>query len=351
MGSLFTWVWQHWYVLLPLLLGFLAIWKLLPHARQPQSAAMMGLGAAAIILGGIVLPRATGVHVSWMFDLFFYLFAGAAIASAGAMITQRNPVYAALYFALVILNVCGLFLLQSGPFLAAATVIVYAGAIIVTFLFVIMFAQQSGLAQYDRRCREPLLASLAGFLLMGALLYAINASYQVSPRLTGLVKGLEETVNSAAKTTKLEVKDLMGILRVNDAPIDLLLAEELNRLPGWPEKAAARAKLHQLETQVIAAAANQDTAVLLNLVKEYYSLAASLQHAQQRYTGMLGIPAGMQTQVSPLSRRTEEPGHVAQLGRTLFGDYLLAVELAAVLLLIATVGAIVIVQRPKEAAA
>ncbi len=311
---------------------------------------MMVIGFTALLLGGILLPHYTGAQVSWMFDLFFYLFAGGAIAAAGAMITQRNPVYAALYFALVILQVCGLFLLLSGPFLAAATVIVYAGAIIVTFLFVIMFAQQSGLAQYDRRSREPFLASLGGFLLMGALLYAIQVSYVIPTKLTSLVKGLQETLNSAANSTTLQAKDLIGILKVNDSSIDLILNDELRRMPGWPEQIRTKAQLTQLEPKAAAALAQNDTKALLAVLREYYSIAAAIEHAQKKYIGTLGMAVNQKRQVSPLSMHTNEPGHVAQLGRTLFGDYLLAVELAAVLLLVATIGAIVIVQRPKETA-
>ena len=73
----------------------------------------------------------------------FYVFAAVAVLCAGLMITDRNPLYAALWFALTTLAVCGLFLINSAPFLAAATIIVYAGAIVVTFLFVIMLAQQA----------------------------------------------------------------------------------------------------------------------------------------------------------------------------------------------------------------
>ena len=90
------------------------------------------------------------------------------------MITNRNPVYSALWFALVTLSICGLFLLQSAPFLAAATIIVYAGAIVVTFVFVIMLAQQSGATIYDQRSRQPLLATIAAFVLLGALLATIE---------------------------------------------------------------------------------------------------------------------------------------------------------------------------------
>src|SRR5439155_438322 len=67
----------------------------------------------------------------------FYLFAAIAIVAGGLLVTQQNPARAALSFAIVVLATCGLFLLQAAPFLMAATIIVYAGAIIVTFLFVI----------------------------------------------------------------------------------------------------------------------------------------------------------------------------------------------------------------------
>ncbi len=68
-------------------------------------------------------------------------------------VTSRNPVYSALWFASVVLSTSGLFLLADAPFLAAGTIIVYAGAIIVTFLFVIMLAQMEGKAHYDRAAR------------------------------------------------------------------------------------------------------------------------------------------------------------------------------------------------------
>jgi NADH-quinone oxidoreductase subunit J len=85
------------------------------------------------------------------------------------MAVEPNPVYAALWFATVILSTCGLFLMLGAAFISAATVIVYAGAIIVTFLFVIMLARQSGSSVYDRRFRRPLLAVVLGAALLGAL--------------------------------------------------------------------------------------------------------------------------------------------------------------------------------------
>lgn len=162
----------HGVALLPPLLGFLAIWWLMPRAKVWPRPVGVLLGLAALVSGSLTLFEAGDTIVS---NVLFGFFALVAVVSAALMITNRNPLYSALWFAVVTLSVCGLFLLRSAPFLAAATVIVYAGAIIVTFLFLIMLAQQSvGVAAYDQRARQPLAATLLGFLVLGALLCALR---------------------------------------------------------------------------------------------------------------------------------------------------------------------------------
>ncbi len=69
---------------------------------------------------------------------FFLLFSVMAILGALMLIWQRNPVSSALYLILSFASLAGLFVLLHAPFLAALQVIVYAGAIMVLFLFVIM---------------------------------------------------------------------------------------------------------------------------------------------------------------------------------------------------------------------
>ena len=85
------------------------------------------------------------------------------------MITHPRPVYSALYFVLLVVAVAFLLVLQRAEFLAVALIIIYAGAILVTYAFVIMLAQQAGAAAYDIRSREPFWAVLAGFVTMGAV--------------------------------------------------------------------------------------------------------------------------------------------------------------------------------------
>ncbi len=71
-------------------------------------------------------------------QLVFYLFAGVAVASGVLMITRRNPVYSAMYLVLTLFSIAAIFVLLDAHFLAALQVLVYAGAILVLFLFVIM---------------------------------------------------------------------------------------------------------------------------------------------------------------------------------------------------------------------
>jgi NADH-quinone oxidoreductase subunit J len=159
-----------WGIVITMLLGFVAVYALLPRPHSyPRiwGAASAGL---ALLLGGILLTNAGSFSAE---SLLFYLFSFTSVVSGGLLVTLNNPVRGALSFALVVLSTCGLFLLQAAPFLMAATAIVYAGAIIVTFIFVIMLAQQAGMSDADHRSREPFLACLTGFVLLGTILYVL----------------------------------------------------------------------------------------------------------------------------------------------------------------------------------
>ncbi len=70
--------------------------------------------------------------------LLFAMFAGTAIGCALGVVFHRNPVHCALLLVGVLLSLSGLFVLLHAPFIASLQVIVYAGAIMVLFLFVVM---------------------------------------------------------------------------------------------------------------------------------------------------------------------------------------------------------------------
>ncbi len=70
--------------------------------------------------------------------IVFYLFAAIAVIAALGVVGLRNPVYAALCLAVVFVSFAGLYVLLSAPFIAVAQVMIYAGAILILFVFVIM---------------------------------------------------------------------------------------------------------------------------------------------------------------------------------------------------------------------
>jgi NADH-quinone oxidoreductase subunit J len=70
--------------------------------------------------------------------IFFYLFAGVSIAAAVMVIASRNPVHSVLFLILAFVNGAGLFVLLGAEFLAMILIIVYVGAVMVLFLFVVM---------------------------------------------------------------------------------------------------------------------------------------------------------------------------------------------------------------------
>lgn len=70
--------------------------------------------------------------------ILFYVFAAVAVASAVVVIAQRNPVYSAFALIVTLCSLSVVFALLGSPFIAVLQVIVYAGAIMVLFLFVLM---------------------------------------------------------------------------------------------------------------------------------------------------------------------------------------------------------------------
>jgi NADH-quinone oxidoreductase subunit J len=103
--------------------------------------------------------------------IFFYLFAAICVASAFMVIAAKNPVHSVLFLILAFVNAAGLFVLLGAEFLAMILIIVYVGAVLVLFLFVVMmldvdFAElRQGFLQY-----MPIGAVVGGILLVELVL-------------------------------------------------------------------------------------------------------------------------------------------------------------------------------------
>ncbi|MBM4073384.1 MAG: hypothetical protein FJ271_31345 [Planctomycetes bacterium] len=331
---------RYWLALLPAALGFVGVYCLLPQAKGGRPMLGTLLGGAALALTGWLLLRHDGILPE---RILFYAFSALAIVGGGMVLAQRNPVHAALSFALVVLSTCGLFLLLAAPFLMAATIIVYAGAIVVTFLFVIMLAQQAGLASADQRSREPFLASLAGYILIGALLCVLEKTFDArtidaaleridavaraesvddARRQFGEIRKLFDDPQKPGSDRTLPVDEMKRLIPQTDQ--DLLEAEFLLNARDLPKLKAMFRKLHQQGLQ-----ARLSIGVLTADEKQP---ATPFSQGPLDAAGRHALPAQ----------------NVAGLGRTLFADYLLPIELAGILLLVASIGAIAIAARRPE---
>lgn len=195
-----------------IVLGAAGTYLLLPHrlgAVRSRSQHVLGIVLATVAaLLFALFWKPPGVLLT---SIFFYAFALSSIIGALLMITSRDPVHSALWFASVVLSTSGLFLLAGASFLAAGTVIVYAGAIIVTFLFVIMLAQQQGRAVYDRAARAPYLSTVTCFLILWSLTYVLGGLHASStPENPALIRPVMK-LRDAPPDSK-EVRVLSGAL-------------------------------------------------------------------------------------------------------------------------------------------
>jgi NADH-quinone oxidoreductase subunit J len=112
----------------------------------------------------------------------FAIAASIVIIGAIGVVMSRNPVHAALMLVMTLFGVAVLFVAQQANFLAAVQVIVYAGAIVVLFLFVIMFLgvdREENIGEEPLRFQRPLAAVLVLLTAAGLLLVGINTKWAV----------------------------------------------------------------------------------------------------------------------------------------------------------------------------
>src|SRR5256886_16812376 len=99
---------------------------------------------------------------------FFYTLSGLAVLGGILVITRRNAVHSALALILTLLAVAGLYLMLYAPFVAGVQIILYAGGIMVLFLFVIMLVNLDK-AQREEQFNKQWLVGLLAAVVLGVL--------------------------------------------------------------------------------------------------------------------------------------------------------------------------------------
>ncbi len=147
---------------------------------------------------------------TWPDILVFAAAAAVILVGAVGVVTSRNPVHAALSLVMTLFGVAVLFIEQEADFLAAVQIIVYAGAIVVLFLFVIMFL---GVDRAEDINVEPLIGqrplafvfsaiTLGGVLAMAATAHWVTGAQQVVGPIEGHVAGLNSPAGEPAQLGK-----------------------------------------------------------------------------------------------------------------------------------------------------
>jgi NADH-quinone oxidoreductase subunit J len=104
---------------------------------------------------------------------FFYFLSGLALLGGVLVITRRNPVHSALALILTLLALAGLYLMLYAPFVAGVQIILYAGGIMVLFLFVIMLVNIEKAAKEEQFNKIWVIGLLAAVALGGLLVAVI----------------------------------------------------------------------------------------------------------------------------------------------------------------------------------
>lgn len=141
-----------------------------------------------------------------MAHLFFFYFAAVIVTTGVLVVSLRNPVYSALSLLILFFHVAGLYVTLHAEFLAAVQVIVYAGAILVLYLFVVMLLN---LKREERYHRQLPIGGLLGITLLteAVLLFAsrntVTGIPALPPEEATTASGNTETIGEVLYSTYL----------------------------------------------------------------------------------------------------------------------------------------------------
>lgn len=248
--------------------------------------------------------------------VFPVIFGFIALAGAVRMVTHPRPVFAALYFILVVIATAGLFLLLRAEFMAFSLIIVYAGAILITYMFVLMLAQQGaangvGDPWYDRVPRESISAVVVGFLMLATL---GDAYFSPAAR-----------AERAAVAVRAEAEGL---------------DEAWMRLDGMPKLLLENVRTAHREQSKATGAASEIAAVVrgadgraIRVGEDSATVEVSFADGSK---GVVALPASM------------IPENSRQVGVDLVSRYPASLEIAGVVLLMALFGAVILARKQIE---
>ncbi len=176
-----------------------------------------------------------------MAEPIFFLFAGLAIACAISLVYHNNPLYSAISLVGVLLSLACIYVTLAAPFIAAVQVLVYAGAIMVLVVFVIMLLNLEDDYPINRLRYLYPVGAILGLVLLAQTFFIFYAVHR-APHNEAVAQtnvGLTENIGRAMYTEYLLPVEIVGILllmaivgavmmsrRLNQPQIELVKAQE-----------------------------------------------------------------------------------------------------------------------------
>lgn len=169
---------------------------------------------------------------------FFILLAVLAIASALGMILTKSTVNSALFLVVNLVTLSGVYLLLQAQFLALIQILVYAGAIMVLFLFVIMLLNvDMEESLFERFRMKYLLAFLLGAIIFAQVLYTLGGVTDMLPEISAdmVQVGTVEALGDVLYTDYLFAFEMTAILLTAAVVGALMIAQYKTKKPGDAE--------------------------------------------------------------------------------------------------------------------
>jgi len=167
---------------------------------------------------------------------FFYYFSAGAIVSALLTVGLRNPIYCTVSLLSALVHVAGLFVLLHAEFIFAIQIIIYAGAVLVLYLFVMMLLNIKTRGPVAQR-QSALAVVLAVIICVEILLALSRPQLQVLPNPVAIstVLGNTEAVGLALFTDYLLPFEVVGIILLGGAVGALVLAKQISTVAPTSE--------------------------------------------------------------------------------------------------------------------
>ncbi|HKR02740.1 MAG TPA: NADH-quinone oxidoreductase subunit J [Pyrinomonadaceae bacterium] len=169
-----------------------------------------------------------------MITLLFILFAGLAVGCAVSVVVQRNPLYSAISLVGVFVSLAALYVMLAAPFIAAVQVIVYAGAIMVLVVFVIMLLNVEEEVRRRLRLRFliPTAVVLAAVLIAETAFVIYFVQAQPSPMDPGTSEvGLTASIGTGLFTIYLLPFEITSVLLLMAIVGAMTLARRAQNVP------------------------------------------------------------------------------------------------------------------------